>query len=141
MDQHGLVDRARRGDRHAFAELARLSGARLDATARLILRDPELAQDACHSEGPNLTIDTRMKRAIALRPSALIRPMRRAVMCWRTMDHRLILRGQPGGDDHDTRPTTLGVSGAFDLAGPIASRRSGTYVLRIGEVLCASVRK
>ena len=46
MDQHGLVDRARRGDRHAFAELVSVSGARLDATARLILRDPELAQDA-----------------------------------------------------------------------------------------------
>lgn len=46
MDQHGLVERARRGDRHAFAELARASGARLDATARLILRDPDLAQDA-----------------------------------------------------------------------------------------------
>ena len=46
VDQHGLVDRARRGDRHAFAELARASGARLDATARLILRDPDLAQDA-----------------------------------------------------------------------------------------------
>ena len=46
MDQHGLVVRAQRGDRHAFAELARMSGARLDATARLILRDPDLAQDA-----------------------------------------------------------------------------------------------
>jgi len=46
VDQHGLVERARRGDRHAFAELVRASGARLDATARLILRDPELAQDA-----------------------------------------------------------------------------------------------
>ena len=46
MDQHGLVERARRGDRQAFAELARASGARLDATARLILRDPDLAQDA-----------------------------------------------------------------------------------------------
>ena len=46
MDQHGLVDRARRGDRQAFAELVRASGGRLDATARLILRDPELAQDA-----------------------------------------------------------------------------------------------
>jgi RNA polymerase sigma-70 factor (ECF subfamily) len=46
VDQHELVDRARRGDRHAFAELVRVSGARLDATARLILRDPELAQDA-----------------------------------------------------------------------------------------------
>ena len=46
MDQHGLVERARRGDREAFAELARASGTRLDATARLILRDPDLAQDA-----------------------------------------------------------------------------------------------
>ena len=46
MDQIGLVERAQQGDRHAFAELARASGARLDATARLILRDPELAQDA-----------------------------------------------------------------------------------------------
>src|SRR5262245_18065259 len=46
VDQAGLVDRARRGDRQAFAELVRASGARLDATARLILRDPDLAQDA-----------------------------------------------------------------------------------------------
>ena len=46
MDQDGLVERAKRGDRHAFAELARASGARLDATARLILRDRDLAQDA-----------------------------------------------------------------------------------------------
>jgi RNA polymerase sigma-70 factor (ECF subfamily) len=46
VDQHGLVVRARGGDRYAFAELARASGARLDATARLILRDPDLAQDA-----------------------------------------------------------------------------------------------
>ena len=46
VDQHGLVERARRGDRQAFAELIRASGARLDAAARLILRDPELAQDA-----------------------------------------------------------------------------------------------
>jgi RNA polymerase sigma-70 factor, ECF subfamily len=46
VDQHGLVVRARQGDRQAFAELARASGARLDATARLILRDPDLAQDA-----------------------------------------------------------------------------------------------
>jgi len=46
VDQQGLVERARRGDRQAFAELVRASGARLDATARLILRDPDLAQDA-----------------------------------------------------------------------------------------------
>jgi RNA polymerase sigma-70 factor (ECF subfamily) len=46
VDQIGLVERARKGDRYAFAELVRASGARLDAAARLILRDPELAQDA-----------------------------------------------------------------------------------------------
>jgi RNA polymerase sigma-70 factor (ECF subfamily) len=46
VDQSGLVERARRGDRIAFAELVRMSGARLDATARLILRDSDLAQDA-----------------------------------------------------------------------------------------------
>jgi RNA polymerase sigma-70 factor (ECF subfamily) len=46
VDQFGLVDRARQGDRQAFADLIRVAGARLDATARLILRDPDLAQDA-----------------------------------------------------------------------------------------------
>ena len=41
-----LVERARRGDAEAFTELARATVARLDAAARLILRDPDLAQDA-----------------------------------------------------------------------------------------------
>ena len=46
MDQRGLVERAQRGDHDAFAVLASASIARLDAAARLILRDPELARDA-----------------------------------------------------------------------------------------------
>ena len=46
MDQRGLVGRARRGDHDAFAELVDPALARLDAAARLILRDPELARDA-----------------------------------------------------------------------------------------------
>jgi len=46
VDQRGLVERARRGDHDAFAHLARVSVARLDSAARLILRDPELARDA-----------------------------------------------------------------------------------------------
>ena len=46
MDQRGLVERARRGDHDAFAELARAAVVRLDEAARLILRDPELARDA-----------------------------------------------------------------------------------------------
>src|SRR6478752_5520812 len=46
VDQRELVDRARRGDHDAFAELVDGSLRRLDAAARLILRDPDLAQDA-----------------------------------------------------------------------------------------------
>jgi RNA polymerase sigma-70 factor (ECF subfamily) len=46
VDQRELVERARQGDHDAFALLAGASIARLDAAARLILRDPELARDA-----------------------------------------------------------------------------------------------
>ena len=46
MDQQELVERARRGDHDAFAVLAGAFVARLDAAARLILRDHDLAQDA-----------------------------------------------------------------------------------------------
>lgn len=41
-----LVERARRGDHDAFAVLAGATIGRLDAAARLILRDPDRAQDA-----------------------------------------------------------------------------------------------
>ena len=46
VDQRDLVERAKRGDHDAFAALAGAAVARLDAAARLILRDPELARDA-----------------------------------------------------------------------------------------------
>jgi len=46
LNQPELVDRARRGDHDAFAVLVDGSLRRLDAAARLILRDPELAKDA-----------------------------------------------------------------------------------------------
>ena len=44
--QRDLVERARKGDHDAFAELAGAAISRLDATAWLILRDPEPAKDA-----------------------------------------------------------------------------------------------
>src|SRR6478752_10235246 len=44
--QQELVERARRGDHDAFAELAGAAIFRLDAAARLILRDPDRAKDA-----------------------------------------------------------------------------------------------
>ena len=44
--QQELVERASRGDHDAFAELAGASIFRLDAAARLILRDPDQARDA-----------------------------------------------------------------------------------------------
>jgi RNA polymerase sigma-70 factor, ECF subfamily len=46
VGQRELVDRAAEGDRDAFGALVRGSAGRLDAAARLILRDPELARDA-----------------------------------------------------------------------------------------------
>jgi RNA polymerase sigma-70 factor (ECF subfamily) len=46
MDQRDLVERAGRGDHDAFAQLVGASIARLEAVARLILRDHELARDA-----------------------------------------------------------------------------------------------
>ena len=46
MDQRGLVERAKGGDHDAFTILLDVRLARLDAAARLILRDPELARDA-----------------------------------------------------------------------------------------------
>jgi RNA polymerase sigma-70 factor (ECF subfamily) len=44
--QRDLVERARRGDHDAFAELAGAAISRLDSAAWLILRDPEQAADA-----------------------------------------------------------------------------------------------
>jgi RNA polymerase sigma-70 factor (ECF subfamily) len=46
VDQRALVERARGGDHDAFTILLDARLARLDAAARLILRDPELARDA-----------------------------------------------------------------------------------------------
>jgi RNA polymerase sigma factor (sigma-70 family) len=45
MDQRAFVERARQGDHDAFAVLAAAAISRLDAAARLILRDRELARD------------------------------------------------------------------------------------------------
>ena len=46
VDQRELVERAQRGDHDAFGVLAGVFVVRLDAAARLILRDHELARDA-----------------------------------------------------------------------------------------------
>jgi RNA polymerase sigma-70 factor (ECF subfamily) len=46
MEQRALVERAGSGDHDAFSVLVRAAIARLDAAARLILRDRELARDA-----------------------------------------------------------------------------------------------
>jgi RNA polymerase sigma-70 factor (ECF subfamily) len=46
VDQRDLVIRAKGGDHDAFTTLVAVSIARLDAAARLILRDSELARDA-----------------------------------------------------------------------------------------------
>jgi RNA polymerase sigma factor (sigma-70 family) len=45
VNQHQLIQRAQDGDQAAFGALVTGSIARLDAAARLIVRDPELARD------------------------------------------------------------------------------------------------
>ena len=47
--QRDLVERAQKGDHDAFSELAGAAISRLDATAWLILRDPEQAKDAAQN--------------------------------------------------------------------------------------------
>jgi RNA polymerase sigma-70 factor, ECF subfamily len=46
VDQRSLIERASHGDHEAFGMLVGDQLARLDMAARMILRDPELAQDA-----------------------------------------------------------------------------------------------
>jgi RNA polymerase sigma-70 factor (ECF subfamily) len=46
VERPEVMERARQGDGDAFAALVDTHLARLDATARLILRDPDLARDA-----------------------------------------------------------------------------------------------
>jgi RNA polymerase sigma-70 factor (ECF subfamily) len=46
VDRRQLVEQAGRGDHDAFAVLATAASSRMDAAARLILRDRELAHDA-----------------------------------------------------------------------------------------------
>jgi RNA polymerase sigma-70 factor (ECF subfamily) len=46
VSQRDLVERARRGDHDAFAALLHATIGRLEAVARLVLRDPDLARDA-----------------------------------------------------------------------------------------------
>ena len=72
VDQRELVERAQRGDHDAFAVLAGLFVARLDAAARLILRDHELARDAVQEGflGPGGTC-RRSAIRIASRPGSV----------------------------------------------------------------------
>jgi len=46
VERPDVLERAKQGDQEAFAVLVDPQLARLDATARLILRDPDLARDA-----------------------------------------------------------------------------------------------
>jgi RNA polymerase sigma-70 factor (ECF subfamily) len=91
VDQHGLIERARQGDHDAFATLAGTSIARLDAAARLILRDHDLARDAvqealvrCWRDLPTLRaverFDSWLHRLLVNACLDLIRRKRRRVI-------------------------------------------------------------
>jgi RNA polymerase sigma-70 factor (ECF subfamily) len=91
VDQQGLIERARQGDHDAFATLAGTSIARLDAAARLILRDHDLARDAvqetlvrCWRDLPTLRdvgrFDSWLHRLLVNACLDLIRRKRRRVV-------------------------------------------------------------
>jgi RNA polymerase sigma-70 factor (ECF subfamily) len=91
VDQQGLIERARQGDHDAFSTLAGTSIARLDAAARLILRDHDLARDAvqealvrCWRDLPTLRdvgrFDSWLHRLLVNACLDLIRRKRRRVV-------------------------------------------------------------
>ena len=102
-----LVDRARRGDREAFGVLAAGAVDRLYATARLILRDADLADDATQEalvhawrDLPTLRdaerFDAWLHRLLVRKCSDIGRHRRR----WRTQI--AVLAGEPAEADGST---------------------------------------
>jgi RNA polymerase sigma-70 factor, ECF subfamily len=114
VDQRGTVERARQGDHDAFASLIDVHLARLDAAARLILRDPELARDAVQEalirawrDLPGLRdpdrFDAWLHRLLANACLDLVRRRRRRVI--------------------EVELTPIDAPGTHDVAGELADRQ------------------
>ena len=125
--QPELVEQARRGDHDAFAVLAGAAIPRLDALARLILRDPERGQGR-HPGGARARL---ARPAIAPRP----RTIRRLV----APPPRPRLHGRGAASTVDTRSrssshrSTIPRSGTARSPSPSAMRSSGGSASSIPE--------
>ena len=113
MDQQALIERAQRGDHDAFAALIDPALARLDAAARLIIRDRELARDAVQEALIRAWRDVRVLRDPERFDAWLYRLTVHACLDQVRRRRRRVI---------EVTIDTVQLAGASDLSGEIASR-------------------
>jgi len=121
VDQRGLIERAQRGDHDAFAELIEPALARLDAAARLILRDRELARDAVQEALIRAWRDARGLRDPERFNAWLYRLTVNACLDISRRRRRRVM---------EVAIDSLEVPGQVDLAGDLAQRETVDEALR-----------
>jgi len=113
VDQQALIERAQRGDHDAFAALIDPALARLDAAARLIIRDRELARDAVQEALIRAWRDVRVLRDPERFDAWLYRLTVHACLDQVRRRRRRVI---------EVTLETVQMRGASDLSGEIASR-------------------
>lgn len=121
MDQRSLIERAQRGDHDAFATLIDQALARLDAAARLILRDRELARDAVQEAFIRAWRDLRGLRDPERFNAWLYRLTVNACLDIARRRRRRVM---------EVEIDSLQLPGAVDMAGDLARRETVDEALR-----------
>ena len=121
VDQRILIERAQRGDHDAFAELIDPAIARLDAAARLILRDRELARDAVQEAMIRAWRDVRGLRDLERFDAWLYRLTVNACLDIARRRRRRVM---------EVTIESLQLPGQVDLAGDLVQRETVDEALR-----------
>jgi RNA polymerase sigma-70 factor, ECF subfamily len=124
VDQRALIERAQRGEHDAFAELLDPALARLDAAARLILRDRDLAHDAVQEGCIRAWRDVRGLRDPERFNAWLYRLTVNACLDIARRRRRRVM---------EVAIDSLELPGAVDLAGDLARRETIDEALRTLE--------